>query len=121
MACIVNQMVEHSSFSLDRVFHALSDSTRRHMIRSLAGRPQSVTELAEPFRGAMSLAAASKHLKVLENADLIRRSIKGRVHLCSLNGAAIQAAESWMEPYGRFWHERLDALEDVIAAGGDQQ
>jgi DNA-binding transcriptional ArsR family regulator len=116
-----NQMVDNLSASLDQVFHALSDPTRRQMIASLAGRPRSVTELAEPFRETMSLAAASKHLKVLEKADLVRRSIKGRVHSCSLNAAALQAAERWMEPYGRFWHERLDALEDLIAAGGDQQ
>ena len=71
-------MVELSSARLDRVFHALSDATRRDMLRRLAGGEHTVSELAEPFH--MSLAAASKHIRTLEEAGLIHRTVEGRTH-----------------------------------------
>ena len=93
---------------LNAVFQALADPTRRAMLRSLAGRQQSVGELAAPHR--MSLAAASKHIKVLEQAGLLRREISGRVHFCRLEPARLRAADDWLDFYQRFWTERLDAL-----------
>ncbi|TIP77266.1 MAG: winged helix-turn-helix transcriptional regulator, partial [Mesorhizobium sp.] len=75
-------MVELETPQMDAVFHALGDATRRHMLRDLAGGERTVSQLAEPF--AMSLAAASKHIKTLENAGLIRREVRGRTHMCRL-------------------------------------
>ena len=95
---------------LDRVFHALSDRTRRTMLARLARGPAMVTELAQPF--AMSLPAASKHLRVLEQARLVRRAIDGRVHRCSLSALPLQDVERWLSYYRVFWHETLDALAD---------
>ena len=104
-----NQMVEHQSASLDAVFHALADPTRRAMLRGLVGREQSVSELAAPFR--MSLAAASKHIRTLERAGLVRRRVLGRTHLCTLDAEPLGRADAWLRFYERFWTSRLDALE----------
>ena len=68
---------------MSSVFHALGDATRRHMLRDLAGGERTVSQLAQPF--AISLAAASKHIKALEHAWLIRREVRGRTHLCRLD------------------------------------
>lgn len=109
---IFNDMVEGSQSKLDAVFHALSDSTRRAMLGRIAMRARTVTELAEPFQ--MSLAAASKHIKVLESAGLLKRSVRGRVHLCSLDPEPLAEARNWLRFYEQFWSERLDAMEAVI-------
>lgn len=110
-AVIFNHMVEQSS--LDRVFHALSDPTRRAMLRTLAGRPRSVGELAEPHD--MSFAAAAKHVKVLEEAGLLAREVRGRHHFCHLSPAPLAAADQWLAFYERYWSQRLDALEAALA------
>ena len=106
-------MVEYQQ-QLDTVFHALADPTRRAMIGSLARRPHKVGELAAPF--AMSLAAASKHIQILERAGLVRRSIEGRTHVCSLDAAPLHAGMEWMRHYEKFWTERLDVLADLLEA-----
>lgn len=105
-------MVEHSDI-LDNVFRAMADPTRRAMVRRLAHGEQSVTELAKPFE--MSLAAASKHVKVLETAGLVSRTIHGRRHVCSLNREPLSEARQWLQHYEAFWNERLDALERVLS------
>jgi DNA-binding transcriptional ArsR family regulator len=79
------------------------------MLESLAEGERSVGELAAPFR--MSLAAASKHVKALERAGLIRRTVQGRTHSCRLDAAALAAADEWLSFYRRFWSQRLDTLE----------
>lgn len=107
-------MVEYNSPQLDSVFQALSDSTRRRMLRSLSTRPRSVGELAAPFQ--ISLAAASKHIKVLERAGLVQRQIQGRTHLCQLRAEALAEAERWLQYYQQFWTGRLDALEAALNA-----
>jgi DNA-binding transcriptional ArsR family regulator len=107
-------MVEYESAQLDVVFQALSDGTRRRMLRSLSVQPRSVGELAAPFR--ISLAAASKHIKVLERAGLVQRRIQGRTHYCQLRAEALAEAERWLQYYRKFWSERLDALETVLHA-----
>ncbi|MBU1378631.1 MAG: metalloregulator ArsR/SmtB family transcription factor [Alphaproteobacteria bacterium] len=99
---------------LDAVFHALGDATRRHMLRDLAGGQRSVGELAAPFD--MSLAAASKHIKALEKAGLVRRSIQGRTHICRLEPRPLAAAHEWIAFYERFWGSSLDALEGLLRA-----
>jgi len=111
---ILNQMVEHDSHALDTIFHALGDATRRTMLGDLAAGERTVGELAQPF--AMSLAAASKHIKVLEAAGLIRRDIRGRTHVCSLDPAPLMSADEWLGVYRRFWTDRLDTLEQLLRA-----
>jgi DNA-binding transcriptional ArsR family regulator len=97
---------------LDSVFHALGDATRRRMLRELARGEQTVGQLAEPL--AMSLAAASKHIKALENAGLIRREVRGRTHLCRLAPGPLASAHQWLSFYERFWTGRLDVLERLL-------
>jgi DNA-binding transcriptional ArsR family regulator len=109
---ILNHMVEQLSEPLDAVFHALADPTRRAMLRSLGSGERTVTELASPFR--MSLAAASKHVKTLERAGLVRRTIQGRTHVCRLDPEPLATAQAWFRFYERFWNERLDALEALF-------
>lgn len=109
-------MVEHSAY-LDDVFRALADPTRRAMIKRLSTGDRTVTELADPFD--MSLAAASKHIKVLERASLIQRTIEGRTHTCRLNADALAAANRWIAYYERFWTDRLDALEVELRRGSE--
>jgi DNA-binding transcriptional ArsR family regulator len=105
-------MVEQQTSQLDSVFHALGDATRRRMLRELAGGERTVGQLAEPF--AISLAAASKHIKALESAGLIRRQVRGRTHLCRLDPGPLATAFQWLGFYERFWTERLDELERLL-------
>jgi DNA-binding transcriptional ArsR family regulator len=107
-------MVELQTPQMNSVFHALGDVTRRNMLRDLAGGQRTVSQLAEPF--AISLAAASKHIKVLENAGLIRREVKGRTHLCRLDPGPLASAHEWLSFYERFWNSRLDLLEQLLRA-----
>ncbi len=105
-------MVELQTPQLDAVFHALGDPTRRRMLRELAGGERTVGQLAAPF--AMSLAAASKHIKALENAGLVRREVRGRTHLCRLDPGPLASAYQWLSFYERFWTDRLDTLERLL-------
>lgn len=107
-----NHMVELFAPELDTVFHALGDATRRKMLGELAGGARTVSQLAEPF--AMSLAAASKHIKTLENAGLLRREVRGRTHLCRLEPGPLASAYEWLSFYERFWTSRLDILERLL-------
>jgi len=99
---------------MNSVFHALGDATRRHMLRDLAGGERTVSQLAQPF--AISLAAASKHIKVLESAGLLRREVRGRTHLCRLDPGPLASAHEWLSFYERFWSNRLDLLEELLRA-----
>ena len=107
-------MVERASATaqLDAVFRSLSDPTRRAMLRMLAEGERSVGQLAEPFE--MSFAGASKHVKVLEDAGLVRRTVRGRVHSCRLVADGLAAADEWFDFYSRFWSTRLDRLEAAL-------
>lgn len=100
---------------LDAVFHALGDATRRQMLRNLAAGEHTVTQLAAPFE--MSLAAASKHIKALEGAGLIRREVQGRTHVCRLDASPLSDAQDWLRFYERFWNGRLDELERLLRDG----
>lgn len=108
-------MVELDDAQLSAVFHALGDPTRRRMLRLLADGEHTVGQLAEPFQ--MSLAAASKHIKALESAGLVRREVQGRIHRCQLDAGPLAAADEWLAHYERFWHHRLDRLEDLLRRG----
>jgi DNA-binding transcriptional ArsR family regulator len=110
-------MVEYHADQIDTVFHALGDATRRRMLRELAKGERTVGQLAEPFE--ISLAAASKHIKALENAGLIRREVKGRTHLCSLEPGPLATAHEWLSFYERFWTNRLDVLERLLREEDD--
>jgi len=105
-------MVELQTAQLDSVFHALGDATRRQMLQQLAGGERTVGELAKPF--AMSFAGASKHVKVLEDAGLIRREVRGRTHICRLEPGPLASADKWLRYYERFWTGRLDTLELLL-------
>jgi DNA-binding transcriptional ArsR family regulator len=105
-------MVELSTPQMDSVFHALGDATRRSMLRTLADGERTVGELAEPF--TISLAAASKHIKALEHAGLIRRQVRGRTHFCRLEPGPLASAHEWLGFYERFWTGRLDILEQLL-------
>jgi len=105
-------VIERRTASLDRVFQALADPTRRAMLRRLAKSERSIGELAAPF--SMTFAAASKHVKVLERAKLVRRRIEGRSHFCRLEPAPLAAADGWLRFYERFWTEQLDALDGAL-------
>ena len=107
-----NRMVELQTPRMNAVFHALGDATRRRMIRELAGGERTVSELAEPF--SISLAAASKHIKALEKAGLIRREVRGRTHWCRLDPGPLASAHEWLGFYERFWTSRLDVLEELL-------
>ena len=105
-------MVKCSARWLSRTFAALADPTRRLILQSLAQGDRCVTDLARPH--AMSLPAVSKHLRVLENAGLIRRRRCGRVHRLKLEAAPMKQATQWMEAYRQFWEQRLDRLDEYL-------
>ena len=112
---ILNHMVQHRSQYLDRVFQALAHPARREMLRRLADGERNLTELAAPLR--MSFPAASKHVRVLERARLVRRRVVGRTHLCRIEGQPLADASRWLEEYRRVWQgnfQRLDALLDEL-------
>jgi DNA-binding transcriptional ArsR family regulator len=112
-------MVEYQAAAINTVntvFHALGDATRRRMLNELARGERTVSELAEPF--AMSLAAASKHITVLEHAGLIRREVRGRTHLCRLDPGPLASAHEWLSFYEQFWTSRLEELERLL---GEEQ
>lgn len=112
-------MVEHNAPTLDRVFRALADPTRRAMLRRLADGEHSVGELAEPFD--MSFSAAAKHVKVLEEAGLLSRTIEGRTHRCRIEAGPLAEADRWIAYYQRFWTARLDDLETALLRHAHQK
>lgn len=97
---------------LDRVFGALSDRTRRALLRRLAGGPAVISELAKPFD--MSLPAVSKHLRVLENAGLVSRRKDGRVNRCTMSAEPLRDVASWVSFYEAFWDGTLASLADHL-------
>jgi DNA-binding transcriptional ArsR family regulator len=109
-------MVKSNTLQLDRVFHALSDSTRRAILRNISKQEKTVGEIADPFR--MSLAAISKHLKVLERAKLIKRRKQGSFQLVALNVQALSNADQWLAFYRQFWVDRLDSLQELLEGKG---
>jgi len=100
---------------LDGVFHALSNRTRRALLRTLSAGPARVTELAAPH--GMSVNAISKHLFVLERAGLIRRTRSGSIQSCVLDAAPMATADEWIRGYRRFWSGRIDRLAAFVEQG----
>ena len=105
-------MVKCSPRLLNRTFAALADPTRRRILEHLAHGDHCVTDLARPY--SMSLPAVSKHLRVLENAGLIRRRRKGRVHRLKLEAKPMKEAQQWIEEYRKFWEESFDRLDEYL-------
>ncbi|MGH1351988.1 MAG: ArsR/SmtB family transcription factor [Methyloligellaceae bacterium] len=108
-------MVKYESENLDKTFAALADPTRRAIMFQLSRGEQTVTELAEPFD--MSMAAVSKHIRILANADLIIQRREGRIRKCSLQSDTLRNASQWMDYYKQFWSGALDSLEQYLDAG----
>ena len=98
--------------SLDPLFHALADPSRRAMVERLSRGPASVSELAEPL--PMSLPAVVQHLQVLEASGLVRSEKTGRVRTCSIEPAAMRAVESWITELRTIWERRLDRLGEYL-------
>jgi DNA-binding transcriptional ArsR family regulator len=107
-------MGEYKSSNLDAVFSALGDPTRRAILARLQESDARVTDIAGDF--PISLNSVSKHIRTLERAKLLRRTVSGRDHLLSLNAAPLAEATAWMEHYRRFWDGRLAALETYVLA-----
>ena len=110
-------MVKHRSPSLDKVFHALAHPARRAILGKLAQGEWNLSELAAPLK--MSFPAASKHVKVLEKARLVRRRVVGRDHLCRIEAKPLAQADDWLEQYRAIWEanfNRLDSLLDELKA-----
>ena len=105
-------MVNNESHKLDRVFHALSDSTRREILNMLTRKQFTIGELAEPFR--MSLAAVSKHIKVLEEAGLLTRARDGRIHRCAMNAGPLKEAQNVISFYQQFWENQFKSLDRYL-------
>ncbi len=101
-----------SEQTLNRVFYALSDPSRRQMLQVLATDDCQVKDLAKSF--SFSKAATSKHLNVLEEAGLIEKTRKGREVFCSMNPATLRHVEEWVKFYRQFWTQRLDNLETFL-------
>ena len=102
---------------MDTTFSALGDPTRRAMLQRLSHGPATVGELARPFQ--ISIQAVSKHLRVLEQAGLVRKAKSGRERVVALEVSRLREADEWLETYRQFWEGRLDALADVLTDVGE--
>jgi DNA-binding transcriptional ArsR family regulator len=106
-------MAMNRDAALDRTFHALADPTRRSMIRALSsGKSRSAGELGAHFRSAQP--TISRHIKVLESARLIERSVEGRVHRFRLRREALEQAGDWIQRHQAFWTGAVDQLEQLL-------
>lgn len=97
---------------IDRLFHALGDATRRRMIELLSERPHSVSALAEPF--GITLTAVSQHLRVLEEAGLVRTEKLGRTRSCRIEPDGMGRLQKWVSDRRSVWERRLDALAELL-------
>jgi len=112
-------MVNYSSERLTTVFLALADPTRRAILERLARGEASGTELARPF--SISVAAISKHLRVLENADLILHRKDGRTHRFRLAARPLKEAATWLEHYRHFWEAQFDSLDTYLLTTAEEE
>lgn len=106
-------MLQYQPKSLDLSFQALSDPGRRAMVERLSLGPASVSELAKPL--PMSLSAVVQHLRILEEAGLVKSEKVGRVRTCTLDIKAITQVERWITERKRFWEQQYDQLEVYLA------
>src|SRR5262245_43876628 len=111
---MLTRMAEARISRLNHVFGAVAEPTRRPLRSRLGRRPARITDIAKDF--PISLNSVSKHLRILERAGLVRREVRGREHVCTLNAQPLREAAGWMEEVRSFWEARLDALERHIVA-----
>src|ERR671921_2318685 len=104
-------MVQYQA-TLDRAFSALADPTRRDILERLGRGPASISELAEPY--GMSLTGLKKHVRILEEANLVTTEKIGRTRECRLGPGKLEEAALWIEMYRRHWDRRLDRLEAYL-------
>jgi DNA-binding transcriptional ArsR family regulator len=109
-------MVEYLGPGLDATFGALAHPIRRAVIERLRGGESRVTDLASGFE--VSLAAVSKHLRVLDDAGLVHRTVSGREHHLALDARPLAEANAWIDTYQAYWEERLDALDRLLGGSG---
>jgi DNA-binding transcriptional ArsR family regulator len=107
----------NSTATVDPLFHALADPTRRAFVERLSRGPASVSELARPVE--MTLPAVMQHLAVLEASGLVRSEKVGRVRTCRLDPAALRSVEDWVTERRASWERRLDRLADYLAGDRD--
>ncbi len=105
-------MGEYRNAALDNLLGAVADSTRRAILARLAKADARVTEVASEF--PISLNSVSKHVRMLERAGLVRRTVRGRDHVLSLDAAPLADAAAWIAHYQRFWEQRLEALDKLV-------
>ena len=101
-----------SEQTLDDIFQALSDSTRRSILMQVREEEQTVSDIASSY--AMSMPAITKHLNILERAGLLVRIKDGRKRLCRAEPRTIQSAVDWLEHYQQFWNMQLDSLKEFV-------
>jgi DNA-binding transcriptional ArsR family regulator len=111
---MLSVMANSEPQTIDKVFLALGHPVRREILVRLAQGSATVMEIAEPYE--ISLNAISKHLKILEKANLIQRRVIGREHYCSISPEPLAEITNWLNYYQSFWTVRLDALEQAIIA-----
>jgi DNA-binding transcriptional ArsR family regulator len=111
--------MDERSVVLDRVFSAVSDPTRRAILARLADSDARVTDLAAAF--PISLNSTSKHIRVLEGAGLLRRSIRGREHILTLDAAPLEDAAGWIDHYRTFWREQLSSLDAFVTSRSSER
>ncbi len=106
--------------TLDGTFFALSDPTRRGILKRLGGGPATISELAQPF--GLTINGVKKHVGILERADLVATEKVGRARQCRLGPASMAEAAAWMEEHRRVWEARLDRFERYVerTSGGEQ-
>jgi DNA-binding transcriptional ArsR family regulator len=102
--------------ALDRTFSALSDPTRRAILERLSSGPATISDLAQP--SGMSLPGVMKHVRILENANLVITEKHGRARECRLGPEHLEDAQRWIGTYRRRWERRLDKLETYIGRKG---
>ena len=112
VACDILRYMPNKTTSLDSIFHALADPTRRSVIERLSSGPASVSELAQPF--AMALPSFLQHLRVLEESGLLRSVKVGRVRTCQIEPQALEITEEWLAEQRTLWERRLDQLDNYL-------
>lgn len=116
---IIHLMVKDSSEQLTTIFLALADPTRRAILERLTHGEASGTELAQPF--SISVPAISKHLRVLEHADLILHRKDGRTHRFRLAARPMKEAAAWLEHYRNFWEAQFDSLDTYLLETAEEE
>ena len=108
--------MEVNQTDTNKVFAALADPSRRRVIELLHEKDSTLLELVESF--SMSFQALSKHINILESADLLRKEKQGKYRILKLNRKALQSSLEWMSYYSNFWNESFDKLEELIDKNG---